>query len=77
MNKKSIWIIIVILIIALGLWYYGNQSGIETALNELEPVGDVNLADDTTKAVERDLEALDLGDLEGEFEAIDLELENL
>ena len=65
--KKTIWIILVILILAV----------IAVIIGSSKPVTEVVPEEDTTMAIEQQLESLDLGDLESEFQEIDTALEQL
>lgn len=74
--KTTIAIIVVIILAAVGWWYYGYQaSPIDDS--QLLPVSAVEVDNNKTTEIEQDLEGLDLGDLEAEFNDIDSQLENL
>ena len=73
MSKKTIIILLVILaIVAIALL----NRGPATAPTDLE-VAEVELGADNTQEIQQDLDALDLQDLDKEFQDIDKELENL
>ena len=72
--KKTI-IVIVILIIALIVWYAYDLKN-EPLDEGLNP-NTITIDEDTTTSIEEDLESLDLGDLESELDSLDQELENL
>ena len=75
--NKTIWTIVIIVIIAAGYWLWnskwGSQPGPESALPEVPEVSQ----EDTTTAIQQDLEQIDLGDIEEQFQGIDSELNNL
>ena len=77
MNKKTLWTIIIIVIIAAGYWLWnakwGSESLPESALPEVPEVSQ----EDTTTAIQQNLEQIDLGDIEGQFQNIDANLNNL
>lgn len=85
------WIIIVIvLIIALALlwWQFGveqeamidesgSQETMEILPTEVSPEVPLDTLEDTTPVINHELESIDTGDLESEFEMINQDLENL
>ena len=77
MNKKTLWTIIIIVVIATGYWLWnakwGSESLPESALPEVPEVSQ----EDTTTAIQQNLEQIDLGDIEGQFQNIDANLNNL
>lgn len=82
MSKKN-WIvlIIVLVLIVIGVWVWQLGSGPvdEEAVDEeaLEEGVPAELGEDMTSDIEDQLEGIDLGDLESEFEDIDAGLEEL
>lgn len=72
MNKNILIIAVAVVVIALAgwLWY---QKGYAPA-TEQETSQEQS---DTTSSIQADLEALDLGDLDAEFESIDQDLNSL
>lgn len=74
--NKIIWIIVIIAVIAVGYWLWNSkwdQPGVESVLPQLPEVSE----EDSTAAIQQDLEQIDLGDIEGQFQNIDAELNNL
>ena len=87
MTKKN-WIVLVVvlalIVICVLMWRFGDvpvnqEPEGTTATSTLEDPGDVStdLGEDTTSAIEAQLEGINLGDLESEFDQIDLDLEEL
>lgn len=70
--KKTLWIIIIIIAI-LVLWWVWRQGG---GLGNLPQLPGVSAPDTTTK-IQQDLEQVDLGDVNKEFESIDAGLNQL
>ncbi len=69
MSKTGWWVLfIIIILIIIGVWI-GSGSDSTTTVPEVE--------EDTTPSITEDLEGIDLGDLEQEFQDIDQELEEL
>ena len=70
----------VAVIVAGGWWYYNayyahpDRAAVDQILS---PVSGVTVENNTTAATEKDLEALNLGDIESELQGIDAELDNL
>lgn len=74
--NKSIWIIVIIVIIAVGYWLWNSkwqQPAPESALPEVPEVSQ----EDMTAVIQQDLEQTDLGDIEKQFQGIDAELNSL
>lgn len=58
--------------------YVGLEEEISASEKEaLENLTEMLEGEDTTEAIEKDLEEINIDDLEGEFDEIDKELENL
>ena len=70
--KKLFWIIIIIVII-LVLWWLWQQWGYLGNLPKLPGVSE----EDTTTQIQEDLNQIDLGDINQEFQSIDADLNNL
>lgn len=68
MNQKLLIAIIVIILIAAGLWYW--QSNRSSAPTE-------STGDDTSAAISQELGTVDIGDLDKEFQTIDADLNSL
>lgn len=71
MNKKLLFIIAAILVIG-GLWWLLRSGRIDN-LPQLPGAS----PEDSTIEIQKDLEEIDLGDINKEFENIDAELNNL
>ncbi len=87
--RRLLWIIVVIAIIVIGFWllssagrctgfwFWLTRCTIEEpsteGLPQLPEVSD----QDTTVQIQQDLEQIDLGDINKEFETIDVDLNNL
>ena len=69
MNKNILIGIVVIAVILVGVWIF-LQQGTETQQESQAPA-------DTTSSIQADLDALDLGDVDAEFESIDQDLNSL
>lgn len=69
MKKTIIIIAIIVVVVILAFTALRKQA---TA-----PVVETPLGEDTTAAIEQGLEAVDLGDLDAEFQAIDQDLNSL
>lgn len=64
------------MVVVVGYWLWNSkwqQPGPESALPELPAVSE----EDTTTQIQQDLEQIDLGDIDAQFEAIDTELQGL
>lgn len=70
--KKLFWTIITITVI-LVLWWLWQQGGGLGNLPQLPGVSE----EDTTTRIQQDLEQLDLGDINQEFQSIDVDLNSL
>ena len=79
MNKNIIIGIIVLAIIVLaGIWLMGSNKGPESALPGVEPPAvSEPQPSDTTGMIVKDADALDVGDVDKEFQAIDKDLQTL
>ncbi|MDP2676698.1 MAG: hypothetical protein Q8O83_03365 [bacterium] len=88
-KKSSSFLVIVLVLAAIliiaGAWFYfkgGLSYPGDMVEDELMIEGDdtgaaIDLTDDTTTSIEADLEGTDLGDIDAEFEEINIDLENL
>lgn len=77
-NKMSLWLAVGLAaaVVLIGLWLWlGYRSA--TAPEAPEVAGPELSAEDTTAAIEQDLQATDLGDIESEFQDIEAELQSL
>ncbi|HXF43959.1 MAG TPA: hypothetical protein VNK70_00555 [Candidatus Paceibacterota bacterium] len=71
--KKLFWVIIIVIVVIIGFLLWGNDASRVSA-----PTGsEVVPGNDTTGAINQDLENLELGDLNQEFETIDADLNQL
>ncbi|MBI1984645.1 MAG: hypothetical protein HYS60_00855 [Candidatus Wildermuthbacteria bacterium] len=71
MNTKIVIGIVILLLLALGLWWW--QSGNLVSLQGPATQG----PNDTTGTIQQDLNSLDLGDLDAEFQEIDSNINQL
>ena len=73
--KKTLWIIIIIVIVLVGGWLWKTrvQQPSTQGLPQLPAVSET----DTTTQIQQDLDQIDLGDIDKEFESIDAELNSL
>lgn len=72
--KKIIWIIIIIAVAAAGYWFWNSRKQLDRGgLPQLPAVSE----EDTTTQIQQDLEQIDPGDIDEQFESIDAELNNL
>ena len=69
MNKKLLIAIIVIILAAAGIWWWRSQA-------PATPSGEAAGNDDTA-TISQELETVDLGDLDKEFQSIDADLNAL
>jgi len=75
--RKIVWIIIVA-VIAVGAWvWFSQRSVIEEPTTEGLPQLPEVSDKDTTTQIQQDLNQIDLGDIEKQFESIDADLNNL
>ncbi len=65
MKKNLILLLVVAALIALGVWYWSSTE-------QVSP-----LPEDSTAAISQDLDGVDLGDLEGEFQDVEAALGTL
>lgn len=74
--KNSTIIAIVIIIAALGIWYFVSQK--ETAVSPTVPtVSETTGAPDTTGAINADLEGIDVGDIDGDIQSLESDIQGL
>lgn len=80
-NKKIIWIIVIAAVIILGglVWIFmPGQPTLKTDQEVLpSPPPPAVLKEDSTQAIDKDLEQVDLGNLNEDFKAIDSDLNSL
>ena len=79
MNKNIIIGIIVLAILVLaGIWLMGSNKGPESALPTVQPQApSESQPSDTTGMIIKDADALNVGDVDKEFQAIDKDLQTL
>lgn len=71
--KKIVWIIVIIVAVIIGLLIWSNRTNKVSAPTGAEVVP----GNDTTAAINQDLNSLDVGDINQEFQAIDAGLNQL
>jgi hypothetical protein len=82
---KKVLLIVIIIVVALLAFWFLRKSGYAPSYPSQPPVGTVlpaggtlsPAADDSTGAINQELESVDLGNLEQQFQSIDNELKNL
>ncbi len=73
MSQKYWWVIVAILILVVaGVWMVKLGSTLPSGEEEV-PAAD----GDTTSEINEELQGMNIGDLEGEFQAVDEELQGL
>ncbi len=72
MKKILFALVVIIVLAALAYWWFG-----DTPVEETLPENQTLLEEDTTSEILENLEGIDLGDLEQEFQDIDAELDQL
>lgn len=78
--SKTLWTIVIIIIVAVGawLWYLSDRIDLtKEPSTEGLPQLPVVSEEDTTTQIQQDLEQIDLGDIDKQFESIDADLNNL
>ena len=71
--KRIVWIIVLIIIVIVGFFIWGRRANRVSA-----PTGaNVVPGNDTTAAINQDLESLNINDLDQEFQSIDSDLNQL
>ncbi len=72
--KNKLWLVIAIVVIAVGYWLWNSKWQVGTeGLPQLPAVSE----EDTAAQIQQNLEQIDLGDIDQQFESIDAELNNL
>ena len=71
--KKTIILLIVVIILAFLMYWWFGRTPVEEALTGDEAL----LEEDATSEILENLEGIDLGDLDSEFQDIDMELDQL
>lgn len=80
MSQKTLLTIIIVAVVVGGIWYWDSRTMTEDkpgvsneSLFQLPEVSE----EDTTAVIQQDLEQIDLGDIDEQFQGIDAELNNL
>ena len=76
MNKNLIIVIVIGLLVVAGLLFWMMQATNESVESNLQPEGEPIITDSTT-SINESIEGVDVGDLDGEFEEIDADLNSL
>jgi hypothetical protein len=85
MDKKStlVALSLVVVVLALGLWFANLQRGVPSATVDTAPVRSTSTpagappSASTAASLSQEAATLDLGDLDAEFQAVDSDLEQL
>ncbi len=78
MNTKILIVLVVIVIALLGVVYFSSEKGDDQNSMENSNQSPANgTAIDTTSAINADIENIDLGDVDTEFQEIDQDLNSL
>jgi flagellar basal body-associated protein FliL len=79
--KKSsivqIVLAIVVIVVLAGVWYWARKSIVRPISPPTKPVEKVTPKEDSTAAINQELEGIGILDLEGEFKEIDQDLNSL
>jgi flagellar basal body-associated protein FliL len=82
-TKKSsilpIVLVIVVIVVLAGVWYWARKSIVRPVPTPppTKPVEKVTPKEDSTAAINQELEGIEILDLEGEFKEIDQDLNSL
>lgn len=71
--KKTLWIIVIVVLIVVGYWFWQFRQGPGAGLPQLPQVSN----EDTAAQINQDLDQINLGDIDAEFKNIDVDLNNL
>ncbi|OHB17867.1 MAG: hypothetical protein A2913_01150 [Parcubacteria group bacterium RIFCSPLOWO2_01_FULL_40_65] len=71
--KKIFWIILIVALAIVGYWFWQTQQSPDAELPQLPQVSN----EDTTVQIQQDLNEINLGDIDAEFQSIDADLNNL
>ncbi len=64
----------VVVLIGLGIWYWQIQT---TTIPTAPATAPLTVEEDSTSAIDQELDSVDIGDLDKEFQAIDADLNSL
>jgi len=73
-SKTWLWVVAVVVAVAAGVWLWQSR---QAAAPTLEISGPALNAEDTTVAIEAELNATDFGDLEAELQSTEADLQSL
>lgn len=74
-SKTWLWVVAVVVLVALGGWLWRSNQAV--APSGSEAVGPALGADDTTAAIEQELNVTNLDDLDKELQSIDADANSL
>lgn len=77
MTKNTLIVVVVIVLALLAIVYFRVQKPVDYEPQPVRTSTSPSPADDTTAAINNDLGEIDLGDIDGEFDAIDSDLNSL
>ncbi len=83
-SKKYLIVLMIgvaVILVGLGIWYWQVQKEKNVAPPEIIPTAPatapLNFQEDSTSAINKELDNIDVGDLDKEFQAIDTDLNSL
>lgn len=68
---------VVVILVGLGIWYWQSQEEEIVAPSAAIPTAPATVKEDSTSAINQELNSIDVGDLDKEFQAIDSDLNSL
>jgi len=77
MNKNTLIGVVVVVVIAFAWWMMANQPAEIKVVEEVQVTEAPEITEETVVEVETELDGLDYGNLDAEFEELDAELDNL
>lgn len=68
---------VVVILVGLGIWYWQSQEEEIVTPSAAIPTAPATIKEDSTSAINQELNSIDVGDLDKEFQAIDSDLNSL
>ncbi len=79
--KKILIVIVIVILVAIGAWWWMSQGGIPayapTTGQEAPEASAVALDADNTARISQELDSVDMGSLDNEFQGVDKDLNSL